>query len=102
MPANPRPLLPALVAAACLLAAPAFAQRNGDVSNGLNNQPTSGEVRSRERAAAVAPPPQRDAAQTGTVDNIYKDLMTKENGDGMAHAPTDPKGPMTTAPVTTR
>jgi hypothetical protein len=96
--------LAALLLSGALLAAPALAlaQRNGDVSNGMNNQPTSGEVRSKESAAGVAPSPQRSQAQTGAVDNIYKDLMTKENRDGLTDAPTNPTGPLTTAPVTTQ
>ncbi|MGI4953734.1 MAG: hypothetical protein ACRYGM_18170 [Janthinobacterium lividum] len=94
----------ALLLSGALLAAPslALAQRNGDVSNGMNNQPTSGEVRSKESAGGVAPSPQRNQAQTGAVDNIYKDLMTKENRDGLTNAPTNPTGPLTTAPVTTQ
>ena len=102
MPTFQPPLPAALLLGAALLAGPAMAQRNGDVRNGLDNQPTKGEVRSRERAADVAPSPQGQAAQTGKVDSIYKDLMGKENRDGMTNAPTSPNGPMTTSPGTTR
>ena len=96
-----RSLLPGMLMS-MLVIGPALAQRNGDVSSGLNNQSTHGEVTNRESAAGVAPSPQRNAAQSGAVDNIYKDLMTKEDKDGLAAAPTDPRGPMTTAPLTTR
>lgn len=72
----------------------AAAQRNGDVSNGMNNQPSSGEVQSRERAAGVAPPAQAQQAQTGQVDTIYKQLMTKERQDGQTTAPASPTAPM--------
>lgn len=47
----------AAVAAALCGTTAAWAQRNGDVRGGMDNQPTQGEVRSRERATGVAPPP---------------------------------------------
>ena len=67
-PARAIPSAPAVVRAACVstamavavlcgASASAWAQRNGNVSNGLNNQPTQGEVQSREQASGVAPPP---------------------------------------------
>ncbi len=90
-----------VLAAAVLLPLAAQAQRNGDVSNGLNNQPSSGEVQSREHAAGVAPPLQQQRAATGAVDNIYEDLMKKERADGLTAAPANPAaGVPTPAPST--
>ena len=87
-----------IIAILCLPPVAALAQRNGDVSNGLDNQPTAGEVQSKERAAGVAQPPAQRQQQTGTVDNIYKELMTKERKDGQTDAPPDPNAPIATAP----
>ena len=82
--------MPVFAVLSLLVPGVASAQRNGDVSGGLNNQPTSGEVQSRERAAGVAAPAPAQQAQTGAVDNIYKDLMGKERQDGQTTAPADP------------
>ena len=89
----------AALAAAFLCAAPAWAQRNGDVRGGKDNQPTQGEVRSREQAAGVTPPPAEQQRETGTVDQLYRNLMGKERTDGLTTAPANPNAPMTPAPA---
>lgn len=101
MPASTILPAPAARRAACVRAATAaallcgtpvctWAQRNGDVRNGMNNQPTQGEVQSREQAGGVAPPPAERRREAGTVDNLYRDLMSKERSDGMTDAPAHP------------
>lgn len=89
----------AALAAAVLCAAPAWAQRNGDVRGGKDNQPTQGEVRSREGAVGVTPPPAEQRRETGTVDQIYRNLMSKERADGITTAPADPNAPVSPAPA---
>lgn len=89
---------PAL-AAALLCGASARAQRNGDVQGGMDNQPTQGEVRSRERAAGVTPPPADQKRETGTVDQVYRNLMSEERADGIMTAPADPNAPLSPAPA---
>lgn len=89
----------AAIAATLLCAAPAWAQHNGDVRGGMNNQPTKGEVRSREQADGVAPPPVQQQRETGAVDQLYRNLMGKERADGITTAPANPNAPMTPAPA---
>lgn len=102
-PAGPSPagrlrLARTALAAGLLFGAPAaWAQRNGDVSGGKDNQPTSGEVRSRERAAGVTPSPTEQRQQANTTDQLYRSLMEKERADGMTTAPADPNAPATTS-----
>lgn len=86
---RPTPIAAALLILAASPGA-ALAQRNGNEQNGLNYQPSAGQVEPKERAAGVAPPPQVQQQQTHEVDSIYRNLMTKERGDGMTAAPANP------------
>lgn len=65
----------------------------------MNNQPTQGEVQTREQAGGVAPPPAERRREAGTVDNLYRDLMSKEQSDAMADAPAHPGAAPSPAPV---
>ena len=87
-----------VLASLCGAASAAWAQRNGDVRNGQDNEPTKAEVRSRERAAGVTPPPAELRRETGTVESLYRTLMSEERADDMTTAPADPNASMALAP----
>jgi hypothetical protein len=52
--------------------------RNGNVQNGLNYQPTQGEVGERERAAGVAPSTERERALDAEMEEINRQLLRNE------------------------
>lgn len=94
-------LLACTLAAGFLCGAPsaAWAQLNGDVQGGKNNQPMQGEVRSREQATGVTPAPAEQKRDAGATDQIYRDLMSKERTDGITTAPADPNASPSPAPA---
>lgn len=85
-------LAAASAASLCCWAVPGDAQQNG-VRNGKDMQPTEGGVRASERAAGVAPTPQRQEQEQGAVSNLYKQLMGNERQSGLSSAPTNPNAP---------
>lgn len=81
----------------CGASAAGWAQRDGDVSGGMDNQPTRGEVETRERAAGVVPPPAERRREAETVDRLYRRLMDGERAGRGTAAPAGPDAPPTDA-----
>ncbi len=55
-------------------------QRNGDVYDGFNHQPTRSEVQSRERSAGIAPD-LSEQAQDSTIRHLYEELEQRARTD---------------------
>lgn len=90
-----RALAVALVATVTL-AGTARAQQNGNTYNGVHNEPSQGNVRSKEQAAGVAPPSQQRQRTTQETDQLYNKLMKQEGVRGPAASATGDVPPATT------
>ncbi len=79
-----------LLAVALLLASATAAagqtQRNGDIYNGLNHQPTQAEVARREDRAGAEAPPAHAKRNARTVRQLDRKLLREE----AAPLPRDP------------